>query len=93
VAICAQHLLLQVDGVIGGATLITDGNRIRMTGDTLSVLDPDEDADGEWIVAAKVRDQLLGPAHFFLDEPRNAGSAWQSRHLTLEACCEVCHVW
>ena len=72
VAIRAQHLLLQMDGVIGGAALIADGGRIRMTSDTLSVLDPDEDADGEWIVAAKVRDHLLGPAHFFLDEPRDA---------------------
>jgi hypothetical protein len=72
VAIRAQHLLLQVDSVVGGAALIADGSRIRMTGDTLSVLDPDEDSDGERIVAAKVRDHLLGPAHFFLDEPRDA---------------------
>jgi hypothetical protein len=72
VAIRAQHLFLQVDSVIGGAALIADGSRIRMTGDTLSVLDPDEDADGEWIVAAKVRDHLFSPAHFFLDEPRDA---------------------
>jgi hypothetical protein len=68
VAIRAQHIFFHVDGVIGGAACVGDRAGVRMTRNALLILDANENPNRLWIVAAHVRNHLLGPAHFFLDE-------------------------
>jgi len=72
VAIRAQHISFHVDGVVGGAACIGDRAGVRMARNALLILDANDNPDRLWIVAAHVRHHLLGPAHFFLDEPGDA---------------------
>lgn len=61
------NIVPRVDDLVGNRC------RVRVTSQTLVILYAYQDVDGNLVVAADMRRQLFGTAHFLGDEPAHPG--------------------